>query len=386
MSRTLSMFKSLLTLLLFTVVGLDLFGYEPKPEEPKVYKEFEKLALTKNVVSRGGFVSFESLEGWQRDNHAVSLSIFKKECQLSRLPSSLKRHCAEAYKAQNAQQFFETHFRPFLLQSTPQEEELLTGYYEPEFNGSLSESPKYQYPLYKRPKDLVIVTLDSVYPSLKKYKLRGRMKGKKVVPYYSRAEINAGLLKERPLCYLQSDVDRFFLQVQGSGRIRLEKGKTMFVGYDGQNGHPYHSIGKALVASGAITQEKISLQSIRIYLDTHPSKAKTILESNPSFVFFGKRKQAASGALGLVLTPMRSVAVDRSKIPLGFPLFLEAKNPITKEPIKKMVFAQDTGGAIKGQVRADLFCGFGKDAEALAGGLQSPLKLYVLVPNNSPES
>jgi len=381
MSRTLSMFKSLLTLSLFTVVGLAFFGCESKRDESEMHKTVEKIVLSQKVTASGSFVTFESMENWNNDNHEVALSIFKKECQILRLPSSLKTHCAEAYKTKNAKLFFERHFRPFLLQSSPDEEELLTGYYEPEFSGSLNESTTYHYPLYRRPKDLIVVNLDRVYSDLKKYKLRGRMKRGKVVPYYSRAEINAGLLKERPLCYLQSDVDRFFLQVQGSGRIKLDNGKTMFVGYDGQNGHPYHSIGKALVASGAIPQEKISLQSIRTYLDKYPTQAKTVLESNPSFVFFGKRKRAASGALGMELTPLRSVAVDRSKIPLGFPLFLEAINPITKEPIKQTVFAQDTGGAIKGQVRADLFCGFGDDAEMLAGGLQSPLKLYLLVPN-----
>jgi len=381
MSRTLSMFKSVLTLSLFIVAGLVIFGCESKQEEPIGHKTLEKLTLTKKVTSNGIFVEFKNLVGWHKDNHDLALSMFKKECQLSKLPSSLKRLCVEADKAKDAQQFFETNFRPFLLQSRAQEEELLTGYYEPEFRGSLNVSEVYKYPLYKRPKDLIVVKLEHVYPDLKKYKLRGRMQKGKVVPYYSRAEINAGLLTEKPLCYLKSGVDCFFLQVQGSGRVRLENGTSIFVGYDGQNGHPYHSIGKALVASGAIPQEKISLQSIRLWLDEHPKKAQAVLESNPSFVFFGKRNRAASGALGLKLTAMRSVAVDRSKIPLGFPLFLQAKNPITKEPIKQMVFAQDTGGAIKGQVRADLFCGFGTEAEVLAGGLQSPLKLYLLVPN-----
>ena len=362
------------------VMSMVFLGCESKIEEAKKVKELEKLALSQKIEVNGSFVAFERVEGWQSDNHDVVLSMFKHECTLSKLPSTLKALCAEAYKSKDAQQFFEQNFKPFLLQSSSDEEELLTGYYEPEFRGSLVANTRYSYPLYKRPKDLIVVKLDSVYPDLKKYKLRGRMNKGKLIPYYSRAEINAGLLKETPLCYLESDVDRFFLQVQGSGRVRLANNRTMFVGFDGQNGHPYHSIGKALVASGAILQEKISLQSIRVWLDAHPKEAKSVLESNPSFVFFGKRKRAASGALGLELTAMRSVAVDRSKIPLGFPLFLEATNPLSNKSIKQTVFAQDTGGAIKGQVRADLFCGFGQDAEALAGELRSPLKLYVLVP------
>ena len=372
MSLPLSMFKSLLTFLLFIAVVLLFFGCGTKPE---------KLKLTDKVIVSGGFVGFEKIDGWQEDDHDVALSMFQKECSLTRLTSSLKALCLEANSAKDARVFFEHNFKPFLLQSDEDEENLLTGYYEPEFQGALHASSKYRVALYRRPKDLIVVDLDSVYPDLKKYKLRGRMKKGKVVPYYSRAEINAGLLKEKPICYLKDDVDRFFLQVQGSGRVSLKSGNTIYVGYDGQNGHPYRSIGKALVASGAIPQEKISLQSIRVWLDAHPKEAKSVLESNPSFVFFGKRKRAASGALGLELTAMRSVAVDRSKIPLGFPLFLEATNPLSNKSIKQTVFAQDTGGAIKGQVRADLFCGFGKNAERLAGGLQSSLKLYLLVPN-----
>jgi len=373
MSLTLSMFKTLLTFLLFLVVVLVIVGCSSEPE---------KVVLTEKVTASGNFVSFEKIEGWEKDDHDVALEMFKKECRLVRLPSTLKVLCAEALKTQDAQQFFERNFKPFLLRSDSDEEELLTGYYEPEFSGALNANSRYKYPLYKQPKDLIVVKLDTLYPTLKKYKLRGRLSKGRVIPYYSRAEINAGLIKEKPLCYLKSDVDRFFLQVQGSGRIRLENGERIFVGYAGQNGHPYYSIGKALVANGAIPQEKISLQSIRAWLQTHPSEAKTVLESNPSFVFFAKRKKAASGALGLELTAMRSVAVDRSKIPLGFPLFLEAMNPLSKKAMKQTVFAQDTGGAIKGQVRADLFCGFGEEAQKLAGVLKSPLKLYVLVPKN----
>ena len=375
MSLPLSMFKSLLIFLLFASVTLLFVGCSAEPE---------KLKLTDEVTLSGSFVDFKEIDGWHEDDHDIALRMFKKECTLTKLSSSLKSLCPEANTAKDVQQFFEHNFRLFLLQSGEDEENLLTGYYEPEFKGALAPSSEYRFPLYKRPKDLIVVTLERVYPDLKKYKLRGRLKKGKVVPYHSRAEINAGLLKEKPLCYLKSDVDRFFLQVQGSGRVKLANGKTMFVGYDGQNGHPYRSIGKALVASGAIPQEKISLQSIRVWLGEHPNDAKGILESNPSFVFFGKRRKAASGALGLELSAMRSVAVDRSKIPLGFPLFLQATHPISNEPISRTVFAQDTGGAIKGQVRADLFCGFGKKAEALAGRLQSPLKLYVLVPNEVP--
>jgi membrane-bound lytic murein transglycosylase A len=206
-----------------------------------------------------------------------------------------------------------------------------------------------------------------------------------VVPYYSRRQINAGGIEERPLCYLESGVDRFFLQVQGSGRILLDDNATIHVGYDGTNGHPYRSIGKALVDAGAIDEEEISLQSIRSWLEHHAGQARETLESNPSFVFFAERSEGAAGSLGIELTPMRSVAVDRSKIPLGYPLYISARNPLSKKMMRRTVFAQDTGSAIKGSVRADLFCGFGEEAEALAGRLKSSLSLYLLVPNYTQE-
>ncbi len=342
----------------------------------------QTLTLDTKSTTNGSFVAFADIDSWESDDHAVALTMFNDECRLKRLPAQLKELCIESKEASDAKLFFETNFQPFLLHSKKDEESILTGYYEPQFAGSLTPSTAYPHPLYKRPKDMLRIELGVLHKDLEKRKLRGRLVGKKVIPYYSRSEINAGMLKDKPLCYLKSDVDRFFLQVQGSGRVLLENNETMFVGYDGQNGHPYRSIGKAFVESGAISQEEISLQSIRRWLDEHPNEAKGVLESNPSFVFFGKRNRAASGSLGIELTAMRSVAVDRSKIPLGYPLFLSAMNPVIEKPINRVVFAQDTGGAIKGQVRADLFCGFGKEAEALAGKLQSPLQLYLLVPKD----
>ena len=340
----------------------------------------QTLRLDSKSTTSGNFVSFSDIAMWDREDHVAALQVFNNECTSKRLPAALKELCLESDKASDAKLFFETNFQPFLLHSEQDEESILTGYYEPQFAGSLNASKDYPYPLYKRPKDMLKIEMGELHKDLEKRRLRGRLVGNKVVPYYSRSEINAGMIKEKPLCFLKSDVDRFFLQVQGSGRVLLENNQTMFVGYDGQNGHPYRSIGKAFVESGAIAQEEISLQSIRIWLDEHPDEAKGILESNPSFVFFDKRKRAASGSLGVELTAMRSVAVDRSTIPLGYPLFLSAVNPITEKSINRVVYAQDTGGAIKGQVRADLFCGFGAEAEQLAGELKSPLQLYLLLP------
>ncbi len=341
--------------------------------------------LTDESTTKGHFVSFGDLKGWQNEDHTEALRLLNAACLSGRLPPSLSQLCSLSQDTANAREFFETHFHPFMLASETGDERLLTGYYEPQFQGSLQPGPNYPYPLYKRPKDIVNIELASVYTDLENRRFYGRLEGKRVVPYYSRHEINEGRLNEKPLCYLKSDIDRFFLQVQGSGRIILENNETIFVGYDGQNGHPYRSIGKALVESGAIAQDEISLQSIRLWLNNHPDDTKKVLESNPSFVFFDKRTKAASGAMGIELTAMRSVAVDKSKIPLGYPLFLSAVNPLNGSELDRIVYAQDTGGAIKGQVRADLFCGSGKKAEALAGGLRSPLQLYLLIPDKMTE-
>ena len=341
--------------------------------------EYEQVELTDNYTLKGELISFEYLEGWAEDDHVLALSMYQKECQHKKLPTSLKALCKQAVKKQDAKHFFETNFNVFKLYEDPSAENLLTGYYEPQFRGSRYKNEEYQVPLYKRPKNLL--SLDpKEHPSFKKYKYLGKMDGRNVKPYYTRHEINLGAIHEKPLCYLRNETDRFFLQVQGSGRIVFEDKSTMFVGYDGQNGHPYHSIGKAFVASGKIAQDEISLQSIRIWLNAHSDEAQAVLESNPSFVFFNRRSRAASGAFGIELTAKRSVAVDRRKMPLGYPLFIHAENTLTKEPIQKTVFAQDTGGAIRGSVRADLFCGFGEEAKSTAGALNSPLTLYVLIP------
>ena len=345
--------------------------------------EYEEIKLTDTRTIKGELVRFENLEGWAEDDHVLALSMYQEECQHKKLPMSLKALCKKADKTKDAKHFFESNFNVFKLYADPSAENLLTGYYEPQFRGSRYKNEAYKVPLYKRPKDLLSLDPEQ-HPSFKKYKYLGKVDGRSVAPYYTRHEINQGAIQEKPLCYMRNATDRFFLQVQGSGRIIFEDKSTMFVGYDGQNGHPYHSIGKAFVASGKIAQDKISLQSIRVWLNAHSDEAQDVLESNPSFVFFNQRSRAASGAFGMVLTPKRSVAIDRRKLPLGFPLFVQAENTLTKEPIQKIVYAQDTGGAIRGAVRADLFFGFGEEAERMAGAMNAPLKLYVLVPITPP--
>ncbi len=341
-------------------------------------RETQTLQWGETCRSRGRFTDFSELPGWNAQTAQSGLAALRHQCETVALPSP--QLCDRAARAHDAKAFFETFFRPFLLEGEKGEYGLMTGYYEPLLHGSTKRHGRFRFPLYARPKDLLPVDLGAAYPDLAHRLLRGRLDAGRIVPYFTRAQINAHGVDAPVLCWLDSDVDRFFLHVQGSGRIALDDNRTLFVGHADRNGWPYRSIGKLLVEAKAIDKARISLQSIRAYLAAHPSEKKRILESNPSYIFFRRKTHGATGALGVELMPLHSVAVDRSRIPLGFPLFAAAKHPLTHAPMHLLTLAQDTGSAIKGQVRADLFWGFGKTAERAAGQMKSPLKLWLLVP------
>ncbi|MEJ2467884.1 MAG: MltA domain-containing protein [Campylobacterales bacterium] len=356
-------------LFLAGILALFLGGCAKKPAHVSVDGE---------AHSSGRFSYFEALPGWNEKKAESGLAVFRKQCAAQALPSR-EQLCASAMKATDAKRFFETHFRPFRL-GPEAESGLMTGYYEPQLHGAMRKSSAYPYPIYATPSDLVRVELSHLYPDLAHRHLRGRVQGNRLVPYPSRAQINGGDITAEPICYVSSDIDRFFLHVQGSGRIMLDDNSTLFVGHTDRNGHPYRSIGKRMVEEGLIPKEAISLQSIRRYLKAHPQQKQRILESNPSYIFFGLRNRGATGTLGVELTPMHSVAIDRTKIPLGFPVYYDAQDPLTHRPMREVAMAQDTGSAIKGQVRADLFWGYGEKAEAGAGRMKSPLTLWLFVP------
>jgi len=318
---------------------------------------------------------FVSLPDWENENYDEILSLFVKNCEISSSKKIYGELCQEAKSVDDRKHFFEENFRVYKLQSQ-REDSILTAYYEPELHGSLKKSEHYAYAVYETPKDLVSVELSSLYPELKNYRLRGKLVGSRLVPYDARGEFDT--LDADIICYVDSKVDLFFLEVQGSGRIVLDNGEVIYVGYDNQNGQRYRSIGKYLVAKKEIALGNISLQSIKKWLEEHPKRVDEVLNYNPSLVFFRKKEHKATGALGLELTPLRSVAVDKRFIPLGSMLYIDAKTQ--SFDAKRVVFAHDTGGAIKGAVRADLFLGFGKEAAAVAGELISPLELWVLIP------
>lgn len=337
-----------------------------------VTKEMPNTALFKS--------SFNKLPEWNNENYESVLDTFINSCKSKKTQKIYSSLCKEASKTLDAKKFLEREFQPYLIATKEGEESgLLTGYYEPQLRGSLKKDDVYRYPIYSTPSDLITVDLQAIYPDLKGYRLRGRLEGNKVVPYYSRAQ-STGKNSEI-ICYTDSKIDLFFLEIQGSGRVKLDNGETIFIGYDNQNGYKYRAIGRYLVKIGALKMEEVSLQSIRTWLEDNPSRIDEVLNYNKSVVYFRKHYQAATGSLGLELTPERSVAVDRKYIPLGSLLYLNAK--INDQEVSRAVVAQDTGGAIKGAIRADLFLGYGNDAMQTAGRLKSSLKLWALLPKKS---
>lgn len=262
---------------------------------------------------------------------------------------------------------------------------LITGYYEPLLKGSRTKSAKYSNPLYATPSDLVTVELDSLFPELKYKRVRGRLVGNRLVPYYNRAEIEseASPIKGREFIYIDDVIDVFYLQIQGSGLVQLDNGEQVHVGYDNQNGHTYNSIGRLLVERGELTIANASMNGIKGWVKNNPSKLRELLNNNPSYVFFRELPAGLPGPLGALGVPIlaeRAVAIDPKFVPLGAPVFLSTTEPNSAKPLKRLMMAQDTGGAIKGGVRADFFWGAGFEAGAKAGAMKQVGKVWVLLP------
>ncbi|OSZ63262.1 hypothetical protein CAP39_14460 [Sphingomonas sp. IBVSS1] len=258
-----------------------------------------------------------------------------------------------------------------------------TGYYEPEIAASLTQQPGYQVPLYRRPADLIDVPLGDFAPSLKGRTVRGRVEGNRLVPYASRAQIAAGALVGRglELAWAADAYEAFFLEIQGSGRLRLPDGRIMRIGYDGQNGRDYVAIGRLLIEQGKLERGKAGMAEILAWLRAHPDEAPAILNANPSKIFFRELKgEGPVGAMGVAVTPRVSVAADPAYIPLGAPLLVETTLSRGGQPLVQLMVAQDTGGAIKGANRIDLFLGPGAEAAADAGAQSAPATLALLIP------
>jgi membrane-bound lytic murein transglycosylase A len=304
-------------------------------------------------------LDWSDLRAWQDDDHAAAFEVFKETCTDLDDPnwSSL---CAIAHDQPSGTSFFELFFLPVLIEDG--NPGLFTGYYEPELRGSRTPNGVYRFPIYRKPPEVQ----------------RGAL-------WHSRADIeNYGLLRNRGLeiAWLDDPVDAFFLQIQGSGRIRLNDGTSIRVGYGGRNGHDYKSVGQELVRQGLYKSHQVSAATIRSYVRRNPEAGRQLLQHNPSFIFFREVSEVPSsagplGAMNRSITAMRSIAVDPEYVPLGAPVWVEKDG---KDPLRRLMIAQDTGSAIKGAQRADIFFGSGADAGKKAGRTKDAGRMITLLP------
>ncbi len=336
--------------------------------------------------------AWETVEGWTEDDLAAAWPALRTSCSaLSRQPQwrpacDAMRALGNATSPANARQFFEQYFQPWQLTNPDGTREgLVTGYYEPVIKGSRTRSSRFAWPVHAVPEDMLTIELGDVYPEIKHLRLRGRIVGNKVMPYWTREELASRQdgIPARPLLWASDPIDLFFLQVQGSGRVELPDGKLVRIGYADQNGHPYQSIGRWLVAKGELPLEKASMEGIKRWAQENPQRLHEMLNVNPSYVFFRELPPSDGGpigAQGVPLTAGRSIAVDTRYVPLGAPVFLATTHPLSERPLRRLMLAQDTGGAIKGVVRADFFWGLGPEAGQQAGRMRQQGRMWVLLP------
>ncbi len=336
--------------------------------------------------------SWIEMPDWGREPLRESLVAFARGCPALARQATWQPVCAAAAALppdstdRDIAAFFERNFDPFLVVNADESTSgMVTGYYEPLLRGSRTRTSRYRYPIYAVPQDLLVVDLSSVYPDLKYKRLRGRLEGNRVVPYFARGDIekDPAPLKGLEIAWVEDAVELFFLHIQGSGQVQLENGERVRVGYADQNGHPFRSLGRLLIQKGELPPERASMQGIKDWARRHPGKVQRFMNENPSFVFFRELPgdlPGPIGSLGVPLTAERSIAVDPRVIPLGVPVYLATTWPNSPQPLNRLMVAQDTGGAINGGVRADFFWGFGDSAGSQAGKMRQAGRMWVLLP------
>ena len=345
-------------------------------------------------------IPFSELPGWPEDDLRGFSAALTTNCSAMRAKTAVwGRLCREADQINAAdttalRQFIESQFFAHELTDTKGSRTgLITGYYEPLLKGSRTRGGIFQIPLYRTPKDLINVDLSSIYPEIKSLRLRGRLEGNRIVPYPTRAEIErGGLLAGGELLWVDDPVEAFFLQVQGSGRVQLPTGETVRVGYAEQNGYPYRSIGRYLIDKGELKPNDASMQSIKAWVAANPHRRDEVLHQNPSVVFFREisalpSAQGPLGSMGLPLTAGRSLAVDPRFVTPGSLVYLSTRVPKPGAPPKdaglsfqRLMIAQDTGSAVLGAHRGDIFFGTGNEAGEVAGRMRADGKMFVLLP------
>jgi len=354
-------------------------------------------------------LAWSNIAGWSEDDHLQAYKAFRVSCKpisAQRTPSvdpkalgiSLRDPCRAARAADiadgaKARFFFEEHFMPLRISRLGEDQGLVTGYYEPVIDGSRTQSEVYTVPVYRRPSNLFVRGFNQDSPSLpNKGQVFRKIGRRKLVPYYDRAEIEDGAIAGRGLeiCWLKNQTDLLFAQIQGSARVRLEDGSTVRINYDAHNGYPYTAVGRILIERGIIPKEQMSMQKIREWMEQTPEGANELRRQNRAYVFFREvplsDQDEAVGAQGVPLTPGRSIAVDRALHVYGTPFFIEGELPIASEqsktPFHRLMIAQDTGSAIVGPARADLYFGAGADAGRVSGRLRHNMHFVILVPKS----
>jgi peptidoglycan lytic transglycosylase A len=371
---------------------------------------YPKLDLPPEIGDGQYFpISWSEVPGWNDDDQLAAYRTFRASCKAiaaqhgappdSRaVGAALRQPCQAARVTEpsddaGARAFFEKNFVPLAISRLGQDAGFVTGYYEPIIEGSRTRNEVYNVPVYRRPSNLFVRGFSQASPNLpNKGQVFRKIGRRKLVPYYDRGEIEDGVLEGRgiEICWLKDQTDLLFAQIQGSARVQLPDGSTLRINYDSYNGYPYTAVGRVLVERGVFTREEISMQKIREWMEANPEGAKDVRRQNRSYVFFREvqlgDKDEAIGAQGIPLTPGRSIAVDKALHVYGTPFFISGELPIesekSKTPFHRLMIAQDTGSAIVGPARADLYFGAGPDAGRIAGRLKSNTRFVMLVPNS----
>jgi membrane-bound lytic murein transglycosylase A len=352
-------------------------------------------------------LAWSDLSGWAEDDHMAAFKTFMDSCKAILPRTSPGREAGPMFTAlqnicrrgrtdtaadiEQARAFFEMNFRPVRIATLGEAAGFLTGYYEPIVEGSRTWSEEFQVPIYRKPSNLIPGGRRRITDGFPNKGPVGRKFGrKKILPYYDRGEIEEGVLTGRNLeiCWLQDPIDLLFIQIQGSARVRMADGSIIRVNYAAHNGHPYSPVGRFLIENGAIPREEMSMDRIRKWMEENPDDAKEIRGKNKSYVFFREVPLSATeepkGAQGVSLTPGRSIAVDKALHIYGTPFFIEAELPIdstqAKTKFRRLMVGQDTGSAIVGPARADLYFGAGQEAGQVAGRIRHPGRFALLLP------
>ena len=382
-----------LTIIIFTALLVCFFSAcSNPPSKPLVNKPTTTSATSPELLLYP--TEFHDLLGWEQDNHVLAYQAFQRSCVIWRLQADnkplsglfalgtiadWKRLCEITVNNGGEKKFFETWFKPYAIADNGSFEGLLTGYYLPELHGSFHKSARYHVPIYGIPYNLI-----------KREDKIGRLEHGQFLPYYDRAEIDAGALtgKHAEIIWVDNEIDAFFMEVQGSGRIIMENGTVQGVGFAGKNGRAYFPIGRWLVDNGYMTLEQVSMQSIRDWIIKNPDAGKALMLKNQSVIFFKlSDAKPSEGPIGTMKTPLTagySLAVDNSVLPMGVPVWLDATPPIPAngQRLRRLLMAQDTGGAIKGVIRGDVYWGQGQQAGEIAGVMKSRTRFFLLIPKN----